>query len=218
MEAVGRLAGGVAHDFNNLLMVIQGHAELLRDRARECGRRRSEPFRLSGRRWYLRKVEQIQKAAERAAGFTRQLLAFSRMQVLQSKVIALNESSRRWARCFRALSARISSLEIVPSPDLGRVKADPSQMEQVILNLAVNARDAMPKGGRLSIETANVEIDEPLRGVTRRWRRAPTFCSRFPTLAWAWIRKRRRTSSSRFSLPRKSARAPAWAWRPYTAW
>ena len=163
MEAVGRLAGGVAHDFNNLLMVIQGHAELLSEKTRtgHAGAAAdSEPRQAAKGDWYLRKVEQIQKAAERAAGLTRQLLAFSRMQVLQSKVIALNEIVAEMGKMLPRLIGEDIDLEIVMSPDLGRVKADPSQMEQVILNLGVNARDAMPNGGQLKIETANAEIDE----------------------------------------------------------
>ena len=164
MEAVGRLAGGVAHDFNNLLMVIQGHAELLSEKTRtgHAGKAAdSEPRPATGEGdWYLRKVEQIQKAAERAAGLTRQLLAFSRMQMLQSKVIALNEIVAEMGKMLPRLIGEDIDLEIVMSPDLGRVKADPSQMEQVILNLGVNARDAMPNGGKLKIETADVEIDE----------------------------------------------------------
>lgn len=164
MEAVGRLAGGVAHDFNNLLMVIQGHAELLGEKTRgvHAGTAAdSEPRQAAGEgEWYLRKVEQIQKAAERAAGLTRQLLAFSRMQMLQSKVIALDEIVAEMGKMLPRLIGEDIDLEILMSPDLGRVKADPSQMEQVVLNLGVNARDAMPHGGKLTIETADVEVDD----------------------------------------------------------
>jgi two-component system cell cycle sensor histidine kinase/response regulator CckA len=166
MEAVGRLAGGVAHDFNNLLMVIQGHAELLGEKTRSgrgttAAAADSETSQAAGEgEWYLRKVEQIQKAAERAAGLTRQLLAFSRMQMLQSKVIALNEIVAEMGKMLPRLIGEDIDLEISMSPDLGRVKADPSQMEQVVLNLGVNARDAMPHGGKLTIETADVEVDD----------------------------------------------------------
>jgi len=147
MEAVGRLAGGVAHDFNNLLMVIRGHTELLMERVREDA-------------WQFRKVEQIEKAADRAAALTRQLLAFSRMQVLQPKVIDLNAVVAEMGKMLPRLIGEDIELTIVTSPKLGRVKADPSQIEQVILNLAVNARDAMPQGGKLVIETKNCELDE----------------------------------------------------------
>jgi PAS domain S-box-containing protein len=156
MEAVGRLAGGVAHDFNNLLMVIQGHTELLLDRARE----REVNGSGSVDAWYGRKAEQIQKAAERAGTLTRQLLAFSRMQVLQSRVIPLSDIVTELGKMLPRLIGEDIDLEMVADAHPGHVKADPSQMEQVVLNLAVNARDAMPKGGRLSIKTANVEIDE----------------------------------------------------------
>jgi two-component system cell cycle sensor histidine kinase/response regulator CckA len=147
MEAVGRLAGGVAHDFNNLLMVIKGHAELLVEQMRSDGVAH-------------RKVEQIKKAADRAAGLTRQLLAFSRMQVLQPKVLDLNSVVVEIGNMLPRLIGEDIELVIVPGKSLGCVKADQSQIEQVILNLSVNARDAMPQGGQLTIETANVDLDE----------------------------------------------------------
>ncbi len=147
MEAVGRLAGGVAHDFNNLLMVIRGHTELLLERLR-------------GNDWHSRKVEQIYKAAERATGLTRQLLAFSRMQVLQPKVIDLNTVVMEMGKMLPRLIGEHIELAVLSDPDLGRVKADPGQMEQVILNLVVNARDAMPQGGKIVLETSNCELDE----------------------------------------------------------
>ena len=147
MEAVGRLAGGVAHDFNNLLMVIQGHTELMLERARSDA-------------WWFNKVEQVRKAAERATGLTRQLLSFSRMQVLQPKVIDLNEIVTEMGKMLPRLIGEDVELRILEGAPPCRVKADPGQLEQVILNLAVNARDAMPKGGILSIETCSVEVDE----------------------------------------------------------
>lgn len=147
MEAVGRLAGGIAHDFNNLLMVIRGHTELLLER-------------LKADAWEHRKIEQIQKAADRAAALTHQLLAFSRMQVLQPKPIALNAVVADMAKMLQRLIGENIELSIRPNENLGRVKADPGQIEQVILNLAVNARDAMPRGGKLIIETSNAELDE----------------------------------------------------------
>jgi PAS domain S-box-containing protein len=165
MEAVGRLAGGVAHDFNNLLMVIKGHTELLLEHMREHDAD-------------YRKVEQIHKAAERAAALTRQLLAFSRMQVLQPKVMDLNAVVTEMSKMLPRLIGEDIELSIVASPKLGRVKADPVQMEQVILNLAVNARDAMPRGGKIVIETSNCELDEAYAR-----RHPPMHAGRFVMLA-----------------------------------
>lgn len=147
MEAVGRLAGGVAHDFNNLLMVIQGQSEMILERLRP-----QEALTSS--------AEQIRKAAARAASLTRQLLAFSRMQVLQPKVLDLNAVLADIGRMLPRLIPENIELALLPCDSLGQVKADQSQMEQVILNLALNARDAMPHGGKLTIETANVHLDE----------------------------------------------------------
>lgn len=146
MQAVGELAGGVAHDFNNLLMVVKGHSQLLLDRMPE-----SSPLRLS--------VEQVEKAADRAAALTRQLLAFSRKQVLQPRVMDLNDTVAGMIRMFSRVIGENIQMAFVPGGKLGRVKADPGQIEQVLLNLVVNARDAMPSGGRLTIETSNVELD-----------------------------------------------------------
>jgi signal transduction histidine kinase/CheY-like chemotaxis protein len=147
MEAVGRLAGGIAHDFNNLLTVITGYSQLL------LGRRGSDaPDRVE--------IEEINTAGARAAALTRQLLAFSRRQVLQPKVLELNAVVGNMERMLRPLIGEDIALHTVLQPQLGRVLADPGQIEQVIMNLAVNARDAMPHGGRLTIETANVELNE----------------------------------------------------------
>jgi CheY-like chemotaxis protein len=147
MEAIGQLAGGVAHDFNNILGVIVGYADLL---LKDVGR--DSPA--------ARRLEQIHKAAERATALTRQLLAFSRKQILQPRVLDLNAV----VGDVEAMLVRLigASIEVVtrPAAGLGRVKADPGQLAQVILNLAVNARDAMPQGGRLVIETANDALDE----------------------------------------------------------
>ncbi len=147
MEAVGRLAGGVAHDFNNLLMVIKGHTELLMERTAP-----DHPD--------FRKIDQIKKAADRAAGLTRQLLAFSRMQVMQPHVMDLNATITEMGKMLPRLIGEDIELAILTKPELGHVKADAGQIEQVVLNLTVNARDAMPKGGKLLIETSNVELDE----------------------------------------------------------
>ena len=146
MEAVGRLAGGIAHDFNNLLMVIQGHAELLTDRMKP-----GESLR--------RNAEQIQEASQRATSLTRQLLAFSRKQMLAPVVLNVQAVVSDMGKILRRLIGEDVELVTVNAPDLKRVKADRSQIEQVIMNLAVNARDAMPRGGKLTIESANVEFD-----------------------------------------------------------
>jgi two-component system, cell cycle sensor histidine kinase and response regulator CckA len=146
MEAVGRLAGGVAHDFNNLLMVIKGHTELLLSA-------------LEPAEQITRKIEQIDKSADRATALTRQLLAFSRMQVLQPQVINLNGIIAEMGKLLPRLIGEDIELVIRMDENLGTVRADASQMEQVIMNLAVNARDAMPNGGKLVIETANAELD-----------------------------------------------------------
>ena len=146
MEAVGRLAGGVAHDFNNLLMVIQGHTSLLGERLAE-----GSPER--------RSVEQIQKSSERAASLTRQLLAFSRLQVMQPKVLDLNAVVADMGKMLRRVIGEHIELILRYEPELGRVKADPGQIEQVLLNLVVNARDAMPNGGKLLVETSNLTLE-----------------------------------------------------------
>jgi CheY-like chemotaxis protein len=146
MEAVGRLAGGVAHDFNNLLTAIIGYAELI------ANRDSSDPTA-------RQHAELIQKAGEQAATLTRQLLAFSRKQLLQPRVIDLNDLVVDMEKLLRRVIGERFDLQTRPEAKLGRVLADPSQIEQVILNLGVNARDAMPTGGKLIIRTANVHLD-----------------------------------------------------------
>ncbi len=147
MEAVGRLAGGIAHDFNNILTAVQGHAGML---AQE----------LPPGSPHLPDVEQIRRSVERAASLTRQLLAFSRLQVLQPKVVDLNDIVAETETMLRLLLGEDIEVETQLAPTLGRIKADPAQVQQILLNLTVNARDAMPEGGRLSIRTENVELDE----------------------------------------------------------
>ncbi len=145
MEAVGRLAGGVAHDFNNLLTIITGRSALLLGR-------------LKGDDASRKSVELIQKTAARAASLTRQLLAFSRKQVLQRKVLDLNATVAELSDMLRRLIGEDIDLLLTLGPTAGRVNADPGQLEQALLNLAVNARDAMPHGGTLSVETDRVEL------------------------------------------------------------
>ena len=147
MEAVGRLAGGIAHDFNNLLTVIKGYTQLSLLDLKE-----NNPL------W--ENIQEIQKATERATNLTRQLLAFSRRQILDPKVLDLNSLLRDTEKMLRRMIGEDIELVTRLSEGLGRVKIDPGQIEQVILNLAVNARDAMPSGGKLTIETANAQSDE----------------------------------------------------------
>ncbi len=147
MEAVGRLAGGVAHDFNNLLGVILGYSEML---IRSLG-----PEHPASNR-----VELIHRAAQRAAGLTRQLLAFSRQQVLQPRILDINEVVADVEKMLRRVIGEDIDLVTSPGAEIGRIRADPGQIEQILMNLVVNSRDAMPKGGTLSLETANVTLSE----------------------------------------------------------
>jgi len=147
MEAVGRLSGGIAHDFNNLLGVIIGYSQLLK--------RKLDPGSA-----LLEAAEEIEKAGQRAASLTRQLLAFSRQQILTPAVLNLNDLVLDMAKMLPRLLGEDIAVTTSLSADLGMVKADQGQLEQVIMNLAVNARDAMPDGGKLRVETANVELDQ----------------------------------------------------------
>jgi signal transduction histidine kinase len=149
MEALGRLAGGVAHDFNNLLTVIKGHSELITDRVPIA-----DPVSVSS--------HQIRRAADRAATLTRQMLAFSRRQALQPRVLNLNVLVEDTGKLLKRLIPADIEVIIRVEESLGRVKADASQLEQVLLNLTVNARDAMPQGGRLTIETHDVTVQAEL--------------------------------------------------------
>lgn len=147
MEAIGLLAGGIAHDFNNLLTAINGYSDLVLRQLKV-----EDPLR--------RNVEEIKKAGNRAASLTRQLLAFSRKQILQPRVLNLNSIVAEMGKMVERLIGEEIELRTVLNPELGSVRADPSQIEQVLLNLAVNARDAMPDGGKLTIETANISLRE----------------------------------------------------------
>ncbi|MCK5879858.1 MAG: PAS domain S-box protein, partial [Holophagae bacterium] len=147
MEAVGKLAGGVAHDFNNLLGVIMGYTELAQNQ-------------IGPDHGISKHLKAIERAAERSAGLTRQLLAFSRKQKLESKVINLNDLLKNLEKMLRRVIGEDIEFMTAYTDDLDKVEADPGQIEQIIMNLAVNARDAMPEGGKLTIESANVYLDE----------------------------------------------------------
>jgi len=146
MEAIGNLAGGVAHDFNNILSIILSYSKML-----VASLQPGDPMRED--------LEEISGAGERAADLTRQLLAFSRQQILQPRILDLNQVIGGVARMLRRLVGEDVELSVVNARGIGTVNADPGQVEQVLMNLVVNARDAMPKGGKLTIETANVELD-----------------------------------------------------------
>ncbi len=145
MQAIGELAGGVAHDFNNILTVIGGHVEMMLPASQDTESRK--------------RLEEVKQAAEKAASLTKQLLAFSRRQVLRSRTVNLNEVIGKLIGMLARLIKENVELIFAPQEDLGSVKADPHEIERVLLNLAVNAQDAMPAGGRLTIETANVRVD-----------------------------------------------------------
>jgi PAS domain S-box-containing protein len=147
MEAIGQLTGGVAHDFNNILTVILGNCSFILN---DLGQQ--HPLRPD--------IQQIQTATERAASLTRQLLAFSRRQILEPKILGLNDIVTNTEKMLQRLIGEDIALATMLDPQLGWVKADPGQLEQIIMNLALNARDAMPEGGKLTIETANVYLDE----------------------------------------------------------
>jgi len=147
MESIGRLAGGIAHDFNNILTGIGGYAELLLSEIGQGARARED-------------IQQIRELTARAATLTRQLLAFARRQALAPVVINLNALIENMMKMLKRIIPENISLEFLPASDLGNVRSDPSQMEQVVMNLVINARDAMPDGGRLTIETSNVTLDE----------------------------------------------------------
>ena len=205
MEAVGRLAGGVAHDFNNLLTAILGYSNLVLDEL-EPG----HPARAD--------VEQMRRAGESAASLTQQLLAFSRKQILQPQVLDLNQVVTRAESLLQRLIGEHIRLVTALDPSLDRVNADPGQLEQVILNLAINARDAMPEGGNLTIETAERRAR---RGLCRAaWgflARAAGDAGGERHAASGWTPRPAHGSSSPSSRPSAAARAPALACRRSTA-
>ena len=147
MEAVGRLAGGVSHDFNNVLSVVLSYTALILSNLKS-----DDPLRAD--------IEEIQKAGDRAADLTRQLLTFSRQQVVLPKVVDLNQIMAGMEKMLGRLLGADVEVTLLPAAHLGKVKADPGQVEQIVMNLAVNARDAMPSGGKLTIQTNNTELDE----------------------------------------------------------
>ena len=144
MEAVGRLAGGIAHDFNNLLTVIMGYVAMLRESP--------------ANRAMVPEIEEIERAAVRAAALTHKLLAFSRQQIMQPRIINPNAVVAGMKELLRRLIGEDVALEIALGTGVGNIRADPNQIEQVIMNLVVNARDAMPAGGRIAIETRNIDL------------------------------------------------------------
>lgn len=151
LEAIGLLAGGIAHDFNNLLTVILGYCDLLANSMSHA-----DPLVVD--------IEEIRKCGDRATNLTRQLLAFSRKQVLDVRVLDLNALVSGVDRMLQRLIGADIDLQTILAPDLGRIKADPGQIEQVMMNLVVNARDAMPTGGKLTLQTANVDLDQDYAG------------------------------------------------------
>ena len=191
MEAVGRLAGGIAHDFNNLLTAIIGYSDLVLDEVGEGHVAHQD-------------VEEILRAADRAGGLTRQLLAFSRRQVLQPESIDLNAIVADVDRMMRRLIGENINLVTQLAGELKSIIADPGQIEQVLVNLVVNARDAMPQGGRLEIETANLTTQVESSNERRRASSAPdaTSASAFVTAVREWMRPREARSSSPFLRPR----------------
>ena len=205
MDAIGRLAGGVAHDFNNLLMVISSYAELMLDSLAP-----QHPLR--------RNVDEIQKASRRAADLTRQLLAFGRKQMQTLQLLDLNLIIEDINKMLPRLIGEDIELVFVPGEKLGRVKADPVQIEQILMNLVANARDAMPKGGKLVIETASVRLDE---AYVQEHSIVPPGDYVLLTVSDSGTGHRTRTScrisSSPFTPRKRKARAPAWAWPRCTA-
>jgi PAS domain S-box-containing protein len=151
MEAIGRLAGGVAHDFNNLLTIIKGYSQLSL-----LAMKAGDPLK--------EHIEEVIKAADRAANLTRQLLAFSRRQVMEMQVLDLNEILRNLDKMLSRMIGEDIEMKTILADNLWKVRADPGQIDQVVMNLVVNARDAMPKGGKLTLETANIRLDEEYAG------------------------------------------------------
>jgi signal transduction histidine kinase len=204
MESIGRLAGGIAHDFNNLLTAILGYVDLMQGSLSE-----QDPI--------ARHALQIRRSAERASLLTRQLLAFSRKQFLQPRVIDLNAVVEESNQMLRRLISEHIELSASLDPRLLRIKVDPAQLQQVLLNLAVNARDAMPKGGTLGIVTANVDLPARALGGAPDFEAGPYVMLAVSDTGVGMDTNTRPGSSSRSSPPSGSAKAPASACRPSTA-
>ena len=194
MEGIGLLAGGIAHDFNNLLSVIIGYSEILLDGTHLDTKMHSQ-------------CEEIKKAGDRAASLTRQLLAFSRQQILAPKVLNLNTVVLETGKMLKRLIGEDIEFRTTLDPTLGSVKADLGQIEQVIMNLVVNARDAIPEGGKIVIETSNAELDD--KYAIRHRSRVDTRYSPYQTPVLEWTRRQKPTFSNRFLRQRSSAKAPA---------
>ena len=205
MEAVGQLAGGVAHDFNNLLMLIQAQSERLRGRLQA-----DDPA-------YADTLE-IEHAVKQAASLTNRLLAFSRRQLLQLQVLDLNLVLADTAKMLERLIAPDIELSVVPGAMPQWIKADSGQLSQVILNLAVNARDAMPEGGQLTISAKSVELKEPQTAVHGAIPPGAYTVLAVSIPASAWTLKFRNTYSNHSLRPSRLGREPGWAWRSSTAW
>ena len=199
MESIGRLAGGVAHDFNNLLTVINGYGDLLLQRVD------ADPFRGP--------LTEMKKAGQRAAELTQQLLAFSRKQITLPKVLNLNYAIRDVENLLRCLIGEDISFVTILDPHLGQVIADPGQVSQVLMNLAVNSRDAMPHGGRLTIQTANVDLDDRFASEHSEAVPGPYVQLTVSDSGSGMDAETRRMCSSPSSRRRRWARGQAWAWR-----
>ena len=203
MEAVGRLSGGIAHDFNNLQGVIIGYSQLLK--------------RALGADSHLAEhVNEIEKAGDRAAALTRQLLAFSRQQILTPTVLNLNDLVADMQKMLPRLIGEDITVTMGMEPTLESVRADRNQIEQVIMNLAVNSRDAMPAGGELRIDTKNVYLDEVYTRMHPGAKIRQYVCLWVTDSGEGWMRRHWRTFLSHFSPPRKWARAPDWDLRRCT--
>jgi two-component system cell cycle sensor histidine kinase/response regulator CckA len=202
MDAVGRLAGGVAHDFNNLLMVINGYTEVLLEQLDKGGDLHS-------------KVQSIQQAADRAATLTRQLLAFSRKQLLELKVVDVNTVIGDMERLLRPLIGENIELITHLAPDAGHTRADAGQLEQVIMNLVVNAKDAMPEGGKLTVQSADVTVRQNFR--EHRFIHPGRYAVISVSDTGLGMDKLNPASSSRFLPPRKKGRGPDLGSPPFMA-
>ena len=204
MEAVGRLAGGVAHDFNNLLMVISGYAEVILAKLPA-----EHPLHEEGRA--------IQQAADRATTLTRQLLAFSRKQLLELKVVDVNAIVQDMERLLRPLIGENVELVTTLGPTAAHTRADAGQLEQVLMNLVVNAKDAMSGGGKLTIQTRNILMDESHRRGQQFIRPGDYVMLSVSDTGMGMDKETQSRIFEPFLRPRKKARARAWASPPSTA-